>query len=92
MIKFEKPQNLNGQELRDELRQQGIAISDDKNAIHLDENNDLWLDVDSKDKSKATSIVASHNGTIIAPEPTIAEKLSSVGLNIQDLKIALGVE
>ncbi len=92
MIKFEKPQNLNGQELREQLRNQGILISDDKDSVLIDSNGDFFLDIDLKDKSKAASIVATHNGTIIAPEPSIAEKLSSVGLNIEDLKIALGVE
>lgn len=91
MIKFEKPINLNGQELREELRQQGIAISDDRNAVNVDENNELLLDIDSKYKAKAAVVVANHNGTVIAPEPTITDKLSSVGLNIDDLKMALGL-
>ena len=91
MIQFTKPKNLNGAELRVELRLLGVEISDDANAVAVDGNDNLLLDVLDKDKSKATAIVAAHNGTTVAPEPTIAEKLASVGLSVTDLKIALGL-
>ena len=39
----------------------------------------------------AEDVVAAHNGTTIAPEPTIDEKLASVGLSISSLKSALGI-
>ena len=29
--------------------------------------------------------------TYVAPEPTVAEKLASAGLNLDDLKVALGL-
>ena len=88
MIKFNKPQNLNGAELLSELNSAGV------NVIGLplvDGNKDLWLDIDSADEAKAKSIVESHNGTTIALEPTIEDKLASVGLNLEDLKEALGL-
>jgi len=91
MVKFQKPVNLNGQELRDELRAQGIAISDKRSAISVDENGDLFLEINQKDESKAAGIVANHNGTTMPPEPTLADKLLSVGVNIDDLKSALGL-
>jgi Fic family protein len=57
----------------------------------IDGNGDFWLDVDAKDEAKAKPIVDAHNGTTVAPEPTITQKLASVGLSIDDLKIALGL-
>jgi hypothetical protein len=87
MIKFNKPQNLNGAELLSELKTAGITITEDPT---IDGNGDFWLDVSEADKDKAAAIVAAHNGTTIAPEPTVADKLASVGLSIKDLKAALG--
>lgn len=86
MIKFNKPENLNGAELLIELKSIGIEINEDP---IIDGNNYLWLNILEKDKVKATSIIAAHNGTIVAPEPTVADKLASVGLSIEDLKAAL---
>ena len=91
MKSFTKPINLNGAELRIELQNAGIVISDDFNAV-AEENNILLLDIADKDESLAQTVVAAHNGTIIAPEPTIEDKLKSVGLNLTDLKNALGIQ
>jgi hypothetical protein len=91
MIQFTKPTNLNGTELRQELRSAGIEISDSPNAVAVDGNDNLLLDVLEKDKSKASGVVAAHNGTTVAPELTVADKLASVGLSIDDLKAVLGL-
>jgi hypothetical protein len=88
MIKFDKPQNLNGAELLDELKNAGIKVND---IPTIDGNGDFWLDIDSSDKAAAAAVVAAHQGTIIAPEPTIEDKLASVGLNVNDLKTVLGL-
>jgi hypothetical protein len=40
-------------------------------------------------KAQAQAALTAHDGT--TPEPTVAEKLASVGLSIDDLKAALGV-
>lgn len=88
MIQFIKPKNLNGAELLAELNNAGIAITQPP---FIDENQALWLDVKKTDESKTAGIVAMHDGTMIAPEPTINEKLASVGLSIDDLKSALGL-
>lgn len=90
MITFIKPENLNGSELRQELRDVGIAISDDIFAVSLTDNI-LTLDINPADESAAAAIVAAHNGTTVAPELTIEDKLASVGLNLDDLKAALGL-
>jgi hypothetical protein len=87
MIQFTKPTNLNGTELLTELNAGGVAITEPP---VLDGLGVLWLDIAEADEAKATPIVAAHNGTIIAPEPTIADKLASVGLSIEELKAALG--
>jgi hypothetical protein len=85
MIQFTKPQNLNGAELVDELKAAGIVAT--KPTIDGDDN--FWLDLDAKDESKAKPIIAAHNGTMIAREQTLVEKLASVGLSIEELKAAL---
>jgi hypothetical protein len=91
MIKFVKPANLNGAELLDELATVGIVLDKFKQAPLIDGNGDFWLDVKPADKGKAEAVVAAHNGTTVAPEPTIEQKLASVGLNLVDLKAALGL-
>jgi hypothetical protein len=88
MIKFNKPENLNGAELLGELTNAGIEI---KEFPFIDGNGDFWLDVKESDEAQTAAIVATHNGTTVAPEPTIADKLANAGLNLDDLKIALGL-
>ena len=88
MIKFDKPENLNGTELMAELNAAGIKVTEPP---LIDGNGELWLRIAAKDQTKAEPIVAAHNGTTVAPELTVAQKLQSVGLNIDDLKSALGI-
>ena len=88
MIKFDKPTNLNGKELTNELLGIGIKLN---NPPVIDGNGDFWLDVKPADQAKVAAVVAAHNGTTVAPEPTIEDKLASVGLNLTDLKSALGL-
>jgi hypothetical protein len=88
MIKFNKPENLNGTELLAELNAAQVSITKPPS---VDGNNELWLDIKSADKAKAEAIVAAHNGTTVAPEPTIEQKLARVGLSVDDLKAALGL-
>jgi predicted nucleic acid-binding protein len=91
MIKFNKPQNLNGAELRQELNNIGVQISNQPTSVEVDNDDNLWLDIASEDEAKAKVIVDNHNGTTVAPEPTIEQKLASVGLSVEDLKAALGL-
>jgi hypothetical protein len=90
MIKFNKPINLNGTELRQELRNAKVDISDDNLSVREISGN-LYLDIKPADEAKAQAVVANHNGTTVAPELTIEDKLASVGLNLTDLKTALGL-
>jgi hypothetical protein len=91
MIKLNKPTNLNGTELRQQLNAAGVKISDEPSSVKEDAEGNLWLDIANKDEAKAKSVVAAHDGTIIAPEPTVADKLANAGLNLEDLKAALGL-
>lgn len=88
MIKFAKPANLNGAELLAELKAGGVTINDFPT---LDGNDELWLPIASKDEAKAQTIISVHNGSTAQKEPTIDEKLASVGLSIDGLKAALGI-
>lgn len=90
MIKYTKPINLNGSQLRQELKNAGVIILDLAESVVV-ENDDLWLDIKQADESAAAAVVAAHNGITVAPEPTIEDKLASVGLNLADLKSALGL-
>jgi hypothetical protein len=87
MIQFNKPTNLNGTELLAELNAAGVAITQPP---FDDAAGNIWLEIAESDKDKATPIVAEHNGTTVAPEPTVAEKLASVGLSLEELREALG--
>lgn len=91
MISFDKPEKLNGHQLCDELEAVGIVVNRLKNpSIKGDTPELIFLDIDEKDTVKATEIVAKHIGEP-DPEPTIEDKLASVGLTLTDLKSALGL-
>lgn len=89
MITFDKPSKLNGSELIAELLAAGINVS----GIPFDDGQgNLSLDIDESDAIKARSVVLKHKGTTIPPEPTVDQKLEMVGLTINDLKAALGIQ
>lgn len=62
MIKFEKPEFLNGQQLRDELIAAGIKIEDSPYSVVIDGNHEFWLDIEESDAKKALPIVSAHVG------------------------------
>lgn len=71
MIKFNKPENLNGAELLAELANANIEVAD---LPFDDANNGLWLDIDEKDTAAAKAVVDAHNGTTIAPDISAAKQ------------------
>lgn len=81
---FTKPQKLNGDILKEELAAAGIIVS----IIRDFGDNTIGFETDNE--SVAEQVVAAHNPPP-PTEPTIAEKLALVGLNLEDLKIALGI-
>jgi hypothetical protein len=89
MIKFDKPENLNGTELLAELNAGKVKITE---APLIDGNGDFWLDIDPKDQTKAKAIVAAHNGTTIAPDFTSQRQaiLDRLGLTADEVKLLLG--
>ena len=53
------------------------------------ENDELYVS-GCESQAEADALIAAHNPP--APtEPTVAEKLASVGLGVDDLKVALGL-
>jgi hypothetical protein len=77
---------INIDQLSEELGSKGLVfnLTDPKNKIILPaENSDLT-------EEEIKSAIDAHIALPPA-EPTIAQKLSSVGLNIDDLKSALGL-
>jgi hypothetical protein len=63
MITFNKPINLDGAQLRNELRNVGISITDEINAVFVD-GDVLRLDIAESDAEAAAVVVAAHNGTV----------------------------
>ena len=89
MIQFNKPENLNGLQLLDELAAVGIVLNKMEQVPVIESDGSMWLDIAPADETKAAAVVAVHNGTTVAPEPTIADKLASVGLSLDELKAAI---
>ena len=89
MIKYDKPSNFEGVQLCEELEAAGISINKETSPL-IDGNGHFWLDIKSADTQKAQDVLNKHTPKP-RPEPTIADKLASVGLNINDLKEALGL-
>ena len=79
IYEFDVPVALNGNQLKDELKAQDVYVREDKLVIFSELS-----------ESEVVKAIAAHKP--IAPkEPTIDEKLASVGLSIDDLKAALGI-
>ena len=97
MIKFDRPINLNGQQLIDELIDAGVNISTninyykEKQPPHDDSMGGLWLSIDEEDQQVAANVISSHNGTDSVYIPTVQEKLAAAGITIDELKEALGL-
>ena len=86
MFIYKKPKNLNGAELIAELKNAGLEVKD------IYDYADGTIGFDTNDEATAAAVVEAHDGNTIPPEPTVADKLASVGLNIDDLKSALGLQ
>jgi len=86
MIQFNKPTNLNGTELLNELSAKGIVAKD---RPFIDDNGNFWLDIKESDKDKAAAIVAAHNGTTVAPDNTATRAALLVKLGITADEAAL---
>lgn len=76
---FNLPVNFNGQQFTDESKAADVYVRE----------NTLFVESD-KSKSELQLLLDNHKAQPAA-EPTVAEKLTSVGLSIDDLKAALGL-
>ena len=78
-LTFPIPAQLNGEQLCKELNAKLVYI-----------HGDLLYIVGDLTQAQAAAGIAAHK-PIPIPEPTIADKLASVGLSVTDLKEALGL-
>lgn len=62
MIKFKKPESLDGAKLRDELNAAGVVISYEMESVADDGEGNLYLDINENDVATATLIVSNHSG------------------------------
>ena len=85
MKTFPKPKNLNGSELKQQLAEVGIIVTE------IFDFADGTIGFQTDNEAAALLVVKAHNGNTIPTEPTVADKLASVGLNLDDLKEALGL-
>lgn len=76
---FAIPTDLNGEQLKAELNCDEVYIRDEVLVIGGDVT-----------EAQAKAAIAAHKA-VQPSEPTIDEKLASVGLSINDLKAALGL-
>lgn len=61
LIKFDKPENLDGGKLVEELAAEDIVVNQ-RTSPRLDGDGSFWLDIDESKKEEAEAIVAAHNG------------------------------
>ena len=93
MITFNKPENLNGAQLRNELNAGGVKISNDRNAVCVNGEGKLELDIKINDQVKAAEIVAEHIGVDIdtdAIKASAQAKLAALGLTDDEVAAILG--
>jgi len=92
MIKFNKPNSLNGSQLCQELIAAGIKIDDPLNTCSIDEYGDFWLNIAKKDEAKAKPVVEAHVGMDQTAAKEAAKKviLDRIGLTADELKTILG--
>ena len=83
MKTFTKPLNLNGAELISQLLSVGIKVD------RITQNTPDTISFETDNEELAVSVIEKHNGTTVAPQLTVADKLASVGLSIDELRVVL---
>jgi hypothetical protein len=88
LIKFNTPTNLNGQELVAELNAIGVEVT---GRPLIDENKELWLNIIESDEAAAATVVASHDGTMIAPDFATQKSalLERLGITEEEARLLL---
>jgi hypothetical protein len=87
---FNVPKELNGLQLRAELRSAGVKISDDKDAVKVSDDQ-LILDINAKDNAKALEVVTNHVGL---PGKSLTDEkaalLAKLGITEDEARLLLG--
>ena len=79
MLEFPLPDNLNGEQLKDELGAEQVYVREETLVV-----------IGNLDRTFIENGIKNHIPQL--PKPiTVAEKLASVGLSVEDLKSALGI-
>ena len=88
MIEFNKPTNLNGKELLEELAADGVTVTG-RPEVELEI---LRLDISEADKAKTEKIVAQHNGktTDVDRSAEKAALLERLGITAEEAALLLG--
>jgi len=90
MKQFNKPENLNGEQLVAELNAAGVFLKPNTFPL-IDGNGNFWLDVETKDVSKTETVVSAHVGIDTRPAK-IAQRqaiLDRLGLTNEEMAILL---
>ena len=95
MITFNKPENLNGAQLRNELNAGGVEISNHRNSVCVNGEGQLELEIKASDQIKAAEIVAAHIGldtsiNLAAVKASAQAKLAALGLTDDEVAAILG--
>jgi hypothetical protein len=78
MIELNLTKKINGDQLCEEIGAQDLYVANDKIIINGDVSKDF------------AQLKLDAHIPLPKPEPTIADKLASVGLSLEELKAALG--
>lgn len=95
MITFDRPKELNGKQLRDELNANGVKISDDAQSVCDDGQGNLLLEIKSSDEAKAAAVVSAHMGidnsiNYAAAKASAQTKLAALGLTADEVAAIVG--
>ena len=92
MAIFSKPDNLNGAQLRKELKAVGVTFTDEFETILLNENNELIIEIAKTDEQNAKQVIEKHKGIdidLIKAKESAQAKLAALGLTADEIA-ALG--
>ena len=95
MITFDRPKELNGKQLRNELNANGVKISDDAQSVCDDGQGNLLLDIKNSDEAKAAAVVLAHIGVdtsinYAAVRASAQAKLAALGLTTDEVAAIVG--
>lgn len=93
MAIFSKPNNLNGAQLRKELKAAGVTFTDEFQTICVNAENELVLEIKKTDEEKAKKVIENHNGIdvdLIKVKESAQAKLTALGLTEEEVASILG--